>query len=247
MWGGTPADELAQPARKLWLVAREQTDGWATIEQDRLRLEQLLREKEHDADSFFAGAAGEWDRLRAELYGTRFSTEAMLALLPGDQVVADLGCGTGTMIAQLAPHVKRAIGIDNNAAMLKAARRRAAGFDNVTLKRGDLAGLPLEAATCDAALCILALTYVADPQVCIGEMGRILRPGGRAVIVDLLPHDRDDFRRQTGQKSRGFSPDVLRGWLMAAGMDGVAIRPLPPAPAAKGPALLIATATRAAR
>lgn len=240
-------DELAQPARKLWLVAREQTDGWATIEQDRLRLEQLLRDKEQDADSFFAGAAGEWDRLRAELYGTQFSTEAMLALLPGNQVVADLGCGTGTMIAQLAPHVKRAIGIDNNAAMLKAARRRAAGFDNVTLKRGDLADLPLEAATCDAALCILALTYVADPQACIGEMARILRPGGRVVIVDLLPHDRDDFRRQTGQKSRGFAPDVLRRWLTAVGMEGAAIRPLPPAPVAKGPALLIASAIRAAR
>src|SRR5690606_32398805 len=72
-------DELDQPARKLWLVAREQTDGWATLDQDRLRLERVLREKEHDAESFFAGAAGEWDRLRAELYGTQFSLDALLA------------------------------------------------------------------------------------------------------------------------------------------------------------------------
>ncbi len=237
-------DELDQSARKLWLVAREQTDGWATADQDRLRLDRLLREKEQDADSFFAGAAGEWDRLRAELYGTQFSVEAMLALLPGDQVVADLGCGTGTMIAQLAPHVKRAIGIDNNAAMLKAARRRTAEFGNVTLKRGDLADLPIDSGSCDAALCVLALTYVVDPAACIREMARILRPGGRGIIVDLLPHDREDFRRQTGQKTRGLIPDRLKEWLASAGMDAIAIRPLSPAPSAKGPALFLATASR---
>lgn len=237
-------DELDPSARKLWLVAREQTDGWATLEQDRLRLERLLREKEQDADSFFAGAAGEWDRLRAELYGTHFSLEAMLALLPGDQTLADLGCGTGTMIAQLAGHVKRAIGIDNNTAMLKAARRRTADFDNVTLRRGDLADLPIEDASCDAALCILALTYVGGPQIAIAEMARILRPGGRAIVVDLLPHDREDFRRQTGQKSRGFAPDDVQQWFGKAGMAATAVRPLSPAPAAKGPALFLAVATR---
>ncbi len=237
-------DELDQAARKLWLIAREQTEGWATLEQDRLRLERLLREKEHDADSFFAGAAGEWDRLRSELYGTQFTIDALLALLPGDQVIADLGCGTGAMIAQLAPYTKRAIGIDNSAAMLKAARRRTADFDNVTLKRGDLADLPIDSATCDAALCILALTYVADPQRCLAEMVRILRPGGRAIIVDLLPHDREDFRRQMGQKARGFAADVLQQWMQRAGLHPLTIRPLSPAPQAKGPALFLAVGER---
>src|SRR6476620_5877757 len=96
-------DELEAPPRRLWLLAREQTDNWPTVAQDRLRLERRLRDREEkDSQSFFAGAAEEWDRLRSELYGQSFSTEAMLALLPPDYTVADLGCGTGRTSEQLA-------------------------------------------------------------------------------------------------------------------------------------------------
>src|SRR5688572_24293262 len=84
-------DELTAPARRLWLLAREQTESWATLKQDELRLTRVLREREVDgSQAFFAGAAGEWDKLRRELYGDAFTTEAMLSLLPSDLVVADL-------------------------------------------------------------------------------------------------------------------------------------------------------------
>ncbi len=235
-------DELSAPARQLWLVARQQTDGWATAEQDRLRLQRVLQQRQQDARSFFAGAAGEWDKLRSELYGDRFSLEAMLSLLPADYVVADLGCGTGALVAQLAPHVKQVIGIDLSPEMLKAARQRMTGLANVELRKGDLAKLPIAAGTCDAALCVLALTYVDDPPLAVREMRRILRPGGRAVIVDLLPHDRDDFRRAMGQKVRGLSEAQVESMLTAAGLREIAVRPLSPEPGAKGPALFLATA-----
>src|SRR4051812_16898812 len=90
----TILDELDAAARKLWLVAREQTDTWPAAKHDRFRLERLLAEKQNDTQAFFAGAAGEWDKLRRDLYGTTFSDAALLALLPSDYVVADLGCGT---------------------------------------------------------------------------------------------------------------------------------------------------------
>src|SRR5438477_5293817 len=99
-------DELDATARKLWLLAREQTDQWPAIRQDQLRLSRLLREKHENSQAFFAGAAAEWDKLRSELYGQGFSLAAMLALIPSDYVVADLGCGTGHIAAMLAPHVK---------------------------------------------------------------------------------------------------------------------------------------------
>lgn len=237
-------DELSGPAGRLWDVAREQTEGWATGKQDRLRLERVLREREQDAQTFFAGAAGDWDKLRGELYGERFSFEAMLALLPKEYVVADLGCGTGLLLAELAPHVKRVIGVDASEAMLKAAEKRLSGLGNVELRQGDLSSLPMDEAACDAALCVLALTYVDDPAACVREMGRVLKPGRTCVVVDLLPHDRDDFRRQMGQKTLGLGERTIDRLFEGAGLIETQFRPLSPEPGAKGPALFVATATR---
>jgi SAM-dependent methyltransferase len=237
-------DELVPAARKLWLLAREQMEAWATLSQDELRLQRRLAQRENDSESFFAGAAGEWDRIRNDLYGSRFDLHAVLPLLPPTHVVADLGCGAGELAANLARHVKTVIGVDNSAEMLKAAKRRANGLTNLDLRKGDLSQLPLDSAEADAALMILALTYVPEPQAALAEMSRILKPGGRAVIVDLLRHDRDDFRRQLGQRWPGFEPADLRKMLDTAGLRDAAVTPLPPDANAKGPALFVATGTK---
>ena len=245
----TLIEELDPGAKRLWTVAREQTDSWPASKQDRLRLERLLADKQTNGQAFFAGAAGEWDRLRAELYGRHFSDAATLALLPPEMIVADLGCGTGQVIERLAPFAKQVIGVDNSPAMLKAARKRLERFENVDLRKGDLAAIPIDDGACDSVMLILALTYVADPAIVVREMARILKPGGgagagRAVIVDLLPHDRDDFRRQLGQTRLGFDPKELEQLLLEGGFRSPTIRPLPPEPGAKGPALFLATAMK---
>ena len=234
-------------ARRLWLLAREQTEGWATVRQDQLRLTRLVAERRPAAEAFFAGAAGHWDRIRAELYGGAFTQAALLALLPPAWTVADLGCGTGQTVAALAPHLARVVGVDQSAAMLKTARRRANGFDNVELRQGSLEALPLEDASCDAALLILALSYVDEPPVVLGEMARILRPGGRAVVVDLLRHDREDFRKRMEQQSFGWGPEEMQGLMEHAGFGTASCRTLPPEPHAKGPALILATGSRPGR
>lgn len=236
--------ELDAGARRLWALAREESSGWATLRQDALRLARRLQDRSRDARQFFAGAAGQWDRMRAELYGTAFTLEAVLALLPASWVVADLGCGTGTLVAALAPHLQRVIGVDQSAAMLKAARRRAAGMDNVELHQADLESLPLPEASCDAALLVLALSYVSEPGLVLAEMARVLRPGGKAVLVDLLPHDREEFRDRMGQQCLGFDTGALAGRLGEAGLGGVCFRDLPPEPQSSGPALFVAVATR---
>ncbi len=240
----TILDELDPPARKLWLLAREQTEAWPAVSQDQLRLNRVLHQRQVDSQTFFAGAAGEWDRLRLELYGERFSTAAMLALLGGDYLVADLGCGSGNLSADLAPHVKQVIGVDNSTAMLKAARKRTAELGNVEVRKGDLAELPIDTGFCDSALMVMALSYLAEPQKALGEMARILRPGGRGVIVDLLPHDRDDFRRQMGQASAGFDAKTLQRMMGEGGFTNVNVRALPPEPNVKGPALFVAAGQR---
>jgi SAM-dependent methyltransferase len=240
----TILDELEPAARRLWIVARQQTQQSPAVLQDQLRLRRRLEERSKDSQSFFAGAAAEWDGLRGELYGGGFSAAAMLALLPSDAVVADLGCGTGQIAGPIAPYVRQVIGVDNSAAMLKAAGRRLAGADNVELRRGDLAVLPIESGTCDAAMMVLSLTYLPEPSAAIREMGRILKPGGKAVLVDLLPHDRDDFRRQMGQRWLGFDLQQVKTWLDDSKFEKVKSGPLPTESTAKGPALFLSVALR---
>src|SRR5437588_605921 len=97
--------------------------GWmeSLADPTRLRLPRRLghlRAKQRDSQAFCAGAAGQWDKLRGDLYGSRFATAAMLALLPDNLTVADLGCGTGPLAADLAGYVKLVIAVDNSPAML---------------------------------------------------------------------------------------------------------------------------------
>jgi ubiquinone/menaquinone biosynthesis C-methylase UbiE len=240
----TILDELEPTARKLWILAREQTGNWVTTQQDEARLLRHLRDKQNDSQAFFAGAAGLWDKLRGELYGSRFTVAAMLSLLPSDYIVADLGCGTGPLTADLAGYVKQVIAVDNSAAMLKAAHKRLEAFDNVELRRGDLEALPIDDGSCDAAMMVLVLTYVATPQTAIQEMARILKPGGKAIVLDLLPHDREDFRRQMEQQHAGFSSQTVEKMFSGAGLANVKSQALAPEPNVKGPALLVATGTK---
>ena len=233
--------------RRLWLLARDQTDAWATARQDALRLERRLHVKRPAAQAFFAGAAGQWDRLREEAYGRGLNQTALLALLPAHFTVADLGCGTGALALALAPNVRRVIGVDQSKAMLKAARARTLGCDNVDLRKGSLEAVPIDDASCDAALLVLALSYVSEPGRVLAEMARILRPGGRAVVLDLLRHDREDFQRAMGQEIPGFEVKDLVEMMKDAGLASPSCRSLGPEPAAKGPALLLATAEGASR
>ena len=237
--------ELPEPARKLWELTRDELAGWPALEHDRLRLRRRLAARDGDSRRFFAGVAGEWERLRRELYGERFTEAALAALLPTDWVVADLACGAGDVAVRLAPRVRQVIAIDHSPEMLAAARRRAKGLGNVELREGALEALPVESGSCDAALLVLALTHVDAPASAVGEMARILKPGGRAVVVDLLHHDRDEFRRKLGQLRNGFAARELERMLAAAGFERVACGPLPTEPEAKGPALLLASGTRA--
>jgi ArsR family transcriptional regulator len=237
-------DELEERQRELWLITRDEASDWATLQQDKLRLQQLVLNKQQDADAFFADAADQWQSIRHELYGRRFTTDAMLGLIPSDWALADLGCGSGILSAQLAPFVKHIIGVDNSDPMLSAAQQRNENVDNIELRKGELTALPIEDSSVDATLCVIVLSYIEDVEAAAQEMARVLKPGGRAVVVDLLAHNRDPFRRQMGQVHSGFTTDRIQEIFEQAGLITDHCRALPPEADATGPALLIATASK---
>jgi SAM-dependent methyltransferase len=237
------APDPAPGARKLWALARSEMEGWPAALQDGKRLEAVLARRD-GARRFFAGAAGAWDELRARVYGRSFGTEALLALLPPSWTVADLGCGTGALTAALAPRVKKVVAVDRSSSMLQAARRRTERLRNVELHEADLAQLPLPAGCCEAALLVLVLAYQEDPGPVLAEAHRILRRGGRLVVVDAVRHADEELRRRIGQVHPGFDPDDLSQRLRTAGFPAGIVRTLPPEPGASGPGLVVCATER---
>jgi ArsR family transcriptional regulator len=181
--------------------------------------------------------------MRAELFGRRSDLLALLGIFEADWTVGDLGCGTGEVAGTVAPFVKRVVAVDSSRAMLAAARKRLAGVPNVELRQGDLDGLPVDKGELDVALLFHVLQYVIEPATALRAVRRTLAPDGRAVLLDMMPHERDEYRQQMGHVWHGFSRDQLSGWLEEAGFTAVRYTELPPDPQAKGPSLFVATAT----
>jgi len=237
-------DELDPSARRLWLLVRDQVGPTPAAAQDQRRLHATLAERRTKSQEFFSSSAGQWDRLRDELFGERFHLAALAAFADREWTVGDLGCGTGQVSAALAPFVTRVIAVDTSAAMLQAAKKRLHGFDNVELRRGDLEALPIDAARLDAATLTLVLHHVAEPDRALAEVARTLKPGGQLILVDMLPHDRENYRHQMGHVWLGFSDGQVKHALRESGFGEPKIVPLSPDAKSKGPGLFVATARK---
>lgn len=239
-----PVDDLDTSAGQLWPIIREQVAATAGAGQDERRLHGVLARRRVKSQEFFATAAADWDRLREGLFGDTFYLWAVLGLIDPTLVVGDLGCGTGQLTATIAPHVRRVIAVDGSTDMLEAARQRLAGAGNVDIRQGDLESLPLGAGELDAAMLSLVLHYSPDPARALVEVARVLRPGGRLLVVDMQPHERVEYQQQMGHLWLGFSEKQVARFLTGAGFDDVRVRALPADPDAKGPALFAAIAVR---
>jgi ubiquinone/menaquinone biosynthesis C-methylase UbiE len=233
--------------RRLWQLVREQMAVTPAANHDHRRLQAALAARRTKSQEFFSSSAAQWDRMREELFGDRSHLAALAGLLDSGWVVGDLGCGTGQVSAALAPFVERVIGIDQSAAMLQAAHRRLQGFPNVELRRGELEAVPIDDARLDAATVMLVLHHVAEPERALLEAARVLKPHGRLLLVDMLPHDRRSYVQQMGHVWLGFAEEHMQSMLAGSGFTGIRVIPLPPDPKAKGPALFAATGAKGAR
>lgn len=237
-------DELDPSARRLWLLVREQVGPTPAAVQDQRRLQAVLAERRTKSQEFFSSSAGQWDRLRDDMFGERFHLAALPAFADPSWTVGDLGCGTGQSSAALAPFVAHVIAVDASAAMLQAAKKRLSGFENVDLRRGELESLPIDDAKLDAATLMLVLHHLPEPETALAEVARVMKPGGRLLVVDMLPHDRDSYRQQMGHVWLGFSEEHLRRLLSGTGFHDVRVVALPPGARSKGPGLFVSTARK---
>ena len=244
-------DDLAPGARALWVTIREQMgradEGGTSAEslelaEDDRRLVAVVADRRMDSQAFFGRVAGEWDDLRTNLFGSRFTHDALLALLPREWKVADLGCGTGNASELLAPLVQHVFAVDQSMPMLKAARKRLAAHDNISFVCGTMEQLPLETGAVDAAVSVLVFHHVSDPLAALREVKRVLRPGGTAMICDMIEHNRAVYQHTMGHRWLGFSEDRIVSLMQEAGLRDPRFRVLPSDSDARGPGLFSCTA-----
>jgi ArsR family transcriptional regulator len=234
-------------AKRLWRVVREQVSASAAAQQDARRRESVLRVRRIKMQSFFTSAAPAWDQVRSDLIGARTDLLALLDLLDESWVVGDLGCGTGHLSEALAPVVRRVIAVDESGAMLDAAKRRLASFENVDVRSGKVESLPIEENELDVALLFMVTHFVLEPAKVLAEARRVLKPGGRLVVLDLTSHEREEYSIQMGHVWQGFSEEQARSWVSDAGLSVMRYRVLPADPKAKGPALFTLVAKKGKR
>ncbi len=237
-------DSLSTADKALWELVREELDQDPDLEEDITRLETVLAQRAASSSEFFGRLAGGWDALRRDMFGDGFVLPTLLSLVPGDLVVADLGCGTGGVLADLAPSVNRAVGVDREQAMLDVAASRLEGVDNVELRHGSLESLPLGDEEVDAALCMLVLHHVDSPGRVFSEVARSLRPGGRFLLLDMVDHAREEYENTMGHKHLGFTSEAIGEWAQASGLHLRSHRVLPVAEQALGPPLFLAVLER---
>lgn len=239
------SSSLDPASRRLWHIVRDEVMHTNAAEHDARRTQAVLAERSTRSQQFFSTSAGQWDRMRLELFGRRADI-ALLGLLDENWTVADLGCGTGAVTQSLAPFVDRVIAVDESNAMLSAAKKRLHGVENVDIRNGRLEALPIGDGEVDVALLFLVLHYAAEPGRVIAEAARVLKPGGRLLVLDMMPHDRGDLRQTMGHLWPGFDQATLGGWMSEAGLETFRYNPLPPDPEAKGPMLFAASGKRSA-
>ncbi|MBX9730176.1 MAG: metalloregulator ArsR/SmtB family transcription factor [Sphingomonas sp.] len=208
--------------------AGREPDHWAVA--DAARLAAVRADRAAAANAWFEANAGEWDAIRS-LHIAESEVEAAMKRVLGDATIGqliDIGTGTGRMLELFAPQADHALGIDRSSEMLRLARAKLAerGLDRAELRQADLYALPLADGQADAAILHHVLHFAQQPGAAIAEAARVLSAGGRLLIVDFAPHDREELRARDAHTRLGFSDDQMIGWFDSAGLAPVQIETL---------------------
>jgi ubiquinone/menaquinone biosynthesis C-methylase UbiE/DNA-binding transcriptional ArsR family regulator len=189
---------------------------------DRQRLAAVRAARQEQAARYFAAQAGHWDEVRS-LYVDEAKVETALLGVLGERPprnLLDIGTGTGRILQLFAPRIGFGLGIDLSREMLSVAR---ANLDRISLRNcqvrlGDMYHLPLPDGSFEAATMHNVLHFADDPGAALAEAARVLRPGGRLVVVDFARHELEFLRREHAHRRLGFTDAEMHGWFNIAGL-----------------------------
>ena len=203
-------------------------DAWGIA--DAARLNAVRADRAAAAERYFALHADHWDELRS-LHIAETDVEAAIGRALGDRLtgrLVDVGTGTGRMLELFGGSAKSAVGIDRSPEMLRLARVKLAeaGLANTELRQADMYSLPLAAGSADTVIIHQVLHYAQQPAAAVAEAARLLATGGRLLIVDFAPHEREELRDRDAHARLGFADEAVIGWMNAAGLDARVIEHL---------------------
>lgn len=195
---------------------------------DQERLKGVRAARAEAAAAYFSANAVNWNHIRS-LYVPEEEVEQALGQMLGGGRIADfldIGTGTGRMLEVFAGRVDRGVGIDMSREMLALARSKLEekGITNCQVRQGDMYDLALPDLSVDLAVIHQVLHFADEPAVAIHEVARVLRPGGRVLIVDFAPHEMELLRDRHAHRRLGFTQEEVQGWCRAAGLEPGATR-----------------------
>ena len=210
----------------------------ATLARDRERLIAVRAQRNAAAQAYFARHAAQWDRIRKLHVADEAVESAIKSALAGAPMrsLLDLGTGTGRMLELFGPDIERGLGLDLSLDMLALARNRLdrAGLRHCSVRHGDIYDLALPRDSFDVVLIHQVLHFLDDGGRAIAEAARVLRPGGRLLVIDFAPHDLEFLRDEHAHRRLGFAPETVSQWLKAPGLDVVLQQTLAPEPVSEG-------------
>lgn len=223
--------ERVQPALDALEAWRAlEPDHWAVA--DAARLAAVRADRAAAANAWFETNAAQWDAIRS-LHVADSEVEAAIAAVLGldgapVRQLIDIGTGTGRMLELFGGAAEQALGIDRSSEMLRLARAKLAerGLTNAELRQADLYALPLLDSAADLAIIHHVLHFAQQPGAAISEAARVLMPGGRLLIADFAPHEREELRVRDAHARLGFSDDQIAGWFDTAGLSLVRVETL---------------------
>ena len=220
---------LAEDPRNEPLLAAIEHAAGDWVDEDAARLAAVRAERTAAAERYFAARASDWDAIRS-LYVSEHQVETAMTEMLGSRPVGrlvDLGTGTGRMLELFGGNAARAVGVDRSPEMLRLARAKLAeAVPTAELRQGDLTALPLGDGIADTVILHQVLHFVPQPGPALAEAGRLLAHGGRMLIADFAPHEREELRTRDAHQRLGFSDAQIGAWLKAAGLNLVTVREL---------------------
>lgn len=192
----------------------------ALFSHDKESIAEILARRRDASHRYFESVASTWRDIRRESQDETAYFAELAALIPTEATLLELGCGSGALLEALLPRSGKTIGVDYSRAMLDEAKRNLGErAGSVELRLGELEHLPLADHSVDVAVACMVLHHIARPAEVLAEAARVVRSGGRLVVVDLVHHTNEYMRERFADLWLGFEPGDITTWLKNAGLS----------------------------